>query len=327
MKVLYIITKANWGGAQRHVFDLAVAAKAKGYDVAVAYGTNGDMVKRLNDAGIRTIPVPAMGRDIALGSDYKAYRALLSIIREEKPDTVHLHSSKAGLVGSLAARSASWRTGQQINIIFTSHGWAFNEKRPLPSRTVIWLASWATALLSHKIITVSDSELLAAKRMPFCAGKAVRIYNGIDLNMHFESGAKIREAFPSNVKITGTVGELTKNKNQIALVEEAKNKLDMYVAIVGEGELRGMLESKIKEYKLEDRVKLFGFIPAAEVLKGFDTFALPSLKEGLGYVLLEARAAGLPIVANRVGGTAEALDKPLSEFSVETMVQKTLALY
>ena len=101
----------------------------------------------------------------------------------------------------------------------------------------------------------------------------------------------------------------------------------MHIAIVGEGEDRQKLEGLIQAYNLQSRVKLFGFIPAAEVLRGFDTFALPSLKEGLPYVLLEAKAVGLPIVANRVGGVSEILDKPLSDFSLEQMVQKTIALY
>ena len=100
------------------------------------------------------------------------------------------------------------------------------------------------------------------------------------------------------------------------------------MAIVGEGELRAALESKIREYRLEDRVKLFGFMPASEALRGFDVFALPSLKEGLPYVLLEAKQAGLPIEANRVGGIPEILDaRDMGEFSLERMVQKTVQLY
>jgi glycosyltransferase involved in cell wall biosynthesis len=88
-----------------------------------------------------------------------------------------------------------------------------------------------------------------------------------------------------------------------------------------------MLEQKIKEYGLTGRVKLFGFLPAAEVLKGFDTFALPSLKEGLPYVLLEAKAAGLPIVASQVGGIPEILQGKIEDFTLERMVKETAALY
>ena len=163
--------------------------------------------------------------------------------------------------------------------------------------------------------------------MPFCAHKVIQIYNGIDLQMEFGSGHIIRSAFPPGTQIIGTVGELTRNKNQMALVEEAKNNPTMYVAIIGEGEGREALEASIQNYGLADRVKLFGFVPVHDAMRGFDRFVLPSHKEALGYVILEARAAGLPIVANRVGGVGEALDKPLSEFSLDRMVQKTLALY
>jgi glycosyltransferase involved in cell wall biosynthesis len=163
--------------------------------------------------------------------------------------------------------------------------------------------------------------------MPFIGSRAVRIYNGI-APMVLGTGEKIRAAFPSGAKITGTIGELTHNKNQTALIEEARTDPNMYVAIVGFGEDFAMLDEKIRDYGLQNRVKLFGFVPAQEALRGFDIFALPSLKEGLPYVLLEAKAAGLPIEANRVGGVSEILDaKDMSEFSLERMVQKTSALY
>ena len=235
---------------------------------------------------------------------------------------MHLNSSKAGCIGALAGRLT-----RIPKIIFTDHGWAFTEKRSFPVRIVIWFVSWLTALLVHRIIAVSEYELQITRHMPFCARKVVRIYNGIDLTIQFGSGKVIRDAFPINAIVTGTIGELTKNKNHITLVEQAKNNPTMYVAIVGEGELRTMLNQKIKEYDLESRVKLFGFIPATEVLKGFDVFALPSIKEALGYVILEARAAGLPIDANRVGGVDEALEKPLSNFSLERMIKETFELY
>jgi len=321
MKILYAITKSNWGGAQRYVYDLATAAQQKGFDVAVAHGGTGLMQEKLKNAGIRTVSILGLVRDVG-GSDWGAYRALKKIIRDEKPDVLHLNSSKAGAMGALAGRLAGVK-----NIIYTDHGWAFKEKRSLPSRIVIWFISWFTVLLVDRVIAVSEYELALTKQMPFCGKKAVRIYNGIDLNMSFGSGEIIRNAFPTGVKITGTVGELTKNKNQIALVEQAKNNPDMYVAVVGEGELRSSLEEKIKEYGLEARVKLFGFLPVADVMRGFDVFALTSIKESLGLVILEARAARLPIVANRVGGVGEAMDLPLEEFSKEKMVEKTFALY
>ncbi len=322
MRILYIVTKGNWGGAQHYVYDLALAAKAAGHDVAVAYGQPGKLEQELKQVDISTYPIASFQRDVSFGKDLASFFEIYRLFKKEKPDVVHLNSSKAGGVGALAARMARIK-----KIIFTDHGWAFMEKRFFPIRLILWLISWVTVLLVDTVIAVSEYELTLTKRMPFTGNKTVRIYNGLDLNMQFGSGDIIRRAFPAGVKITGIVGELTKNKNQIALVEQARKDPHMHLAIVGEGEDRAMLETKIREYKLETRVKMFGFQPAHEVLKGFDVFALSSIKESLGFVILEARIAGLPIIANRVGGVSEAMDLPLEEFSKEKMVEQTLALY
>lgn len=328
-KVLFVITKSNWGGAQKYVYDLATNVSRGQFEVVVALGGTGEtgastgiLALRLREAGVRTIFLASFTRDMYFFRDFKAFFELLSVIKKEKPDVLHLNSSKAGGLGALAGRIAGIR-----RIIFTAHGFAHNEMRPFYERVLIWIASWFTILFAHTVIVLSDYELKSAPVI--CSRrKIVVIHNGIDLKMPFESGEHIRNAFPAGVRIVGTVGELTKNKNQIALVEQAKDDPGMYVAIVGEGEDRTRLETKIKEYGLSERVKLFGFMTATEVMRGFDVFALPSLKEGLPYVLLEARAASLPIVANQVGGVGEIVDaKDMGEFSLERMITKTLALY
>ena len=312
-KILFVITKANWGGAQKYVHDLATSLKHE-FEVEVAFGTPGALAEKLHRAGIFLHEVHAMQRDISPLLDIKSFFEMLKLFQEERPDIVHLNSSKAGGIGALAARFAG-----VPKIIFTVHGLPEDEARSPIAKMLIKLATQLTFFLCHTVITISKDN---HERVP----GSVLIYNGI-APMQLFSGEKIRNAFPKGVKITGTIGELTHNKNQIALLERAKNNPDMYVAIVGEGELREMLEQKIKEWGLEKRVKLFGFVPASEALKGFDVFSLPSLKEGLPYVLLEAKMAGLPIEANRVGGVAEILDNPIENFSLEKMVEQTKALY
>ena len=322
-KILFVITKSNWGGAQRYVFDLATHLDRKQFEVAVALGGTGELQRTLRAADIRIIPLQSVQRDLSVSADVGGFFSLYRTMHSYKPDVVHLNSSKAGGLGALSARLLG-----VPRIIFTVHGWPFAEKRNIAWCLFALLGSWATALLSSTVICVSDHDLKIAKRMPFIGHKAVRIYNGIEQNIALGSGDMIRSAFPPRVRITGTIGELTRNKNQIALIEQAKNDPAMYVAIVGEGENRIRLEAKIKEYGLDDRVKLFGFIPANEVLRGFDVFALPSLKEGLPYVLLEAKAAGLPIMASRVGGVSDILDaKDMGEFSLQKMLEKTAAVY
>lgn len=321
-KVTFVITKSNWGGAQRYVFDLATSLPKDQFEVSVAFGQDGLLAKKLQENAIKIYSIKALERDISLSSDVRSFWELLQLFKRERPDVVHLNSSKAAGIGALAARMAGVK-----KIVFTSHGWPFLEQRNFIARTLIYLLSWITALLSHTVIVVSNCDLQIAKKMPFVGYKSVRIYNGIRKDI-LESGDTIRRAFTTKAHITGTVGELTKNKNQASLIEQAKNDPTMHIAIVGEGEERLHLEALIQKYNLEDRVKLFGFMPASEALRGFDTFALPSLKEGLPYVLLEAKAAGLPIVANRVGGVGEILDaKDMSMFSLERMVEETQKLY
>jgi len=322
-KILYVITKANWGGAQRYVYDLATAAKERGYDVAVAVGGTGVLTEKLHLASIPVFPLARVQRDLSITKDIGGFFVLYSTIRSFHPDIIHLNSSKAGGLGALAARLLGVHT-----ILFTAHGWPYMEQRNIFWRAFVWLSSWATALLAHDVVVVSTNELRLGRLLPFCADKMRLIHNGIDLHMSFGSGEQIRAAFPHGVHITGTIGELNRNKNQIELVEEARKNSAMYVAIVGEGELRPYLEKKICDYGLQDRVKLFGFIEAREALKGFDEFALPSLKEGLAYVLIEARVAMLPLRAKRIGGMPDILDaQDIHGFSLEQMVQKTVALY
>ncbi len=323
-KVLFVITKSNWGGAQRYVYDLATSLSKDTFEVGVVFGQPGLLAKKLDAERITTYPILSLQRDVSLGTDVKSFFELLRLFRTVKPDIVHLNSSKAGGIGALAARLAG-----VPKIIFTAHGWPFWEQRNPLSRALIYFFSWLTALLSHAVIVVSDYDMRVAQKMPFIGRKTIRIYNGIDSHLVLGSGEKIRNVFPPGVRITGTIGELTKNKNQISLIEQAKDNPEMYAAIVGEGEERPRLEAKIKEYGLEKRVKLFGFIPAVEVLRGFDEFTLPSIKEGLPYVLLEAKLASLPFVfTNRVGGVGEILDaKNMDDFSLEKMMQKTISLY
>ena len=314
-KVLYVITKSNWGGAQRYVFDLATNLPKQDFDVSVILGGDGLLAQKLQQEKTSVYRSLFMQRDMSMLADIKSFFELYRLFKQIQPDVVHLNSSKAGGVGALAARMAGVK-----NIIFTVHGLPEDEPRGVLARLLIKVATRLTFALCDKVITVSKDN---QRRMH----GSVLIYNGIG-PIVFGTGDTIRSAFPPGVTITGTIGELNKNKNQVALIEEAKQNPNMYVAIVGEGEMRSKLERLINKYNLNNRVKLFGFLPAAEVLKGFDIFALPSLKEGLPYVLLEAKQAGLPIVANRVGGIGEILDaKDLPDFSLQTMVQKTSALY
>jgi glycosyltransferase involved in cell wall biosynthesis len=305
-KILYLITKSNWGGAQKYVFDLATNLPKGDFDVAVAAGGNGMLFEKLRDAGIRTISIPSLDRDLNFFSDLRIFFSLIKLLRTEKPDVIHINSSKMGGIGALAGRIA----GVQ-KIIFTAHGWPFLEDRSLFQKKLITLASWLTAFFATDVIDITKTTFEQTQKWLLVGDKIKLIHNGINAeNFKLVPNTKIRDSFPAGSIIVGTIGELHQNKAQWLLVEAMKgieNK-NICLAIVGEGEKRKNLEKEIAGYGIGDRVKLFGFMDAREALLNFDIFALPSKKEGLPYVILEAGLAGLPVIANDVGGIPDIIE-------------------
>ena len=305
-KLLFVITKSNWGGAQRYVFDLATNLTAE-FDCMVAAGGDGLLLERLREKKIPIYPVASLGRDIRAFSDTKAFMELFRLFRRERPDIVHLNSSKAGALGALAARIAG-----VPRVIFTVHGWPFNEPvRPL-SKLFRWSASLITLLFSHESITVSHFDDLHTP-----LGLRTRtIHNGIEEPTFLsreEARERLRVPRHATGMVIGTIAELHKNKGVDILVSAMPQIAHALLVIVGDGEERPAIERSIAELGLEEHIELAGFIPnAASLLRAFDIFVLPSRTEALGYVLLEAGFAGVPVVASTVGGIPEIIDDGLS---------------
>ena len=139
MKILFVITKGNWGGAQKYVFDLATSLPKEKFNVSVACGEGEALPKKLVEAGIRVIPIPFLGRDINILNDCSVFFRLIKLFIAERPDVVHLNSSKIGGMGALAARMAF-----VPKIVFTAHGWTWNEDRSYLSKKIIVFISWLT---------------------------------------------------------------------------------------------------------------------------------------------------------------------------------------
>lgn len=326
LDVLFVITKASWGGAQRYVHDLATALAAEGREVAVAYGTPGLLVERLASAGIRTIPLSSMGRDIRVGSEVSSFFALRSLFRTLRPRVVHLNSSKAGGLGSLAARLAG-----VPRIVFTAHGWAWNEDRPFPARFAIRVFAWLTVMLAHRTICVSDAMRREASWMPFAASKLVVVANAIEAPAFLaRADARERLGLPASGAVIGMISELHPTKR----VEDAIRAASMLVerhpgitlAVLGDGEERLELERLIALHGLTDRVRLLGFVPdASRYLKAFDLFLHASRSESFGFAVVEAGFAGLPVVATNVGAIPELIEHAVSGTLVRSQDPEALA--
>lgn len=311
-KILFVITKSNWGGAQRYVYDLATSLDPQLFEVHVAVGGNGLLKEKLEQVGISTNTIETLGRDINIKKELLSAKELFKLYRKIKPDIVHLNSSKAGGLGALVARLARVKL-----IIFTAHAWAFNEKRNLLSRLTIGLLHWMTVMLSHRTIAVSESVKEQISHMLFVKKKITVIHPGIspiDFKNRDVSRLAIDSETDNHSKIwIGIIAELHPVKgipyaiDALYLLKEKYPELMLY--IIGEGSGRDLIKKQITKRKLEDKVKLVGFIDAANVyLKAFDVFMLPSLSEAFGYVLLEAGLAEIPVIATSVGGIPEVID-------------------
>ena len=326
MKILYIITKSNWGGAGRHVFDLATAMKDKGHDVWVALGGNGLLKEKLGAAGIYTFSIAALGRDISIGKEAGSFKEIYSVMKSKKPDIIHLHSPKAAGLGSLAGRLLGVK-----QIIVTVHGWTFNESRPWYERLSITFFSWLTMLFSHTTVLISEHDLRQAAYFPFVKNKLKLIPLGIRPPT-FLSVEGVKQVLAKHIgmdvaefgkkTVIGVIAELHPNKGLGYMLEAMRTVAEQHplsiCIIVGVGELSASLHIKIQEYKLDQHVFLAGYLDnAAEYLKAFHVFVLPSIKEGLPYTILEAGSASLPVVATSVGGIPEIIDDMKSGILVQ----------
>lgn len=320
-KVMFVITKGNWGGAQKYVYEMATGLPRDRFEVCVAHGVGDILPQKLKESGIQTIFLPHLGRDVNILKDSASFFTLISLFRKEKPDVVHLNSSKIGGLGALAARIA-----QVPKIVFTVHGFAFNEDRPFFQKWIIGFISWITIILSTDVICISKTEYTKALQWPGTHLKLHLIYNGIRVPdfLSREEAQKvlathcgIPESLFNNKTIIGTIGELTKNKGYTYALHGLKDIPDILYIIIGEGEQKEELQNIINSTNSQEKIYVAGFIKnASELLRAFDIFLLPSLKEGIPYVLLEAGLAPLPVVTTPVGGIPEIIENSVRGFFI-----------
>lgn len=310
--ILFIITQSELGGAQRHVLMLAIRLRAAGLTPVVVCGGDGELPAALREGDIEVHILPHLVRPISPVSDIRAVASLVSFIRSRRFDIVHCHSTKAGIVGRIAARLA----GSRI-VLFTVHGCVLNEPMSRPAFLLSWMTEWFAGLLSTRIIAVSEHDRDSLIRFRATTARKISVIrNGIEMDGATPQGPDarcvIREAmgFPRNALVIGTTANFYRTKALDVLIRAAAlvahSHAQAHFALVGDGMERPSLELLIEKLGLRRNVILLGQHPhARDLLPAFDLFVLPSRKEGMPLALLEAMAAGLPVVATNVGGMPE----------------------
>lgn len=324
-KIIFLITKSNFGGAQKYVFELALAAKSRGWNTIVACGGTGGkkaglglLAQKLDEAEIPVVHIPHFTRNMSADDDITSFFEVRRLIREERPDILHVTSSKAGGIGALAGRLT-----RVPHIIFTSHGLTVDEVwRPRWQRFLIYIGTWFTLLFSHHAIMISRETYQRAKHMPAMWHKVTFIKNGVAPVDFFTKDEALKEleiTLPQGHTLIGGIGELHLNKNWHAAIQALANlPQTVHLAIIGSGDEYDSLKLHVQKYNLSERVHLLGYIPdAVRYLKAFDVFVLPSKKEGLPYVILEAGLAGLPVVASDLPGNRDIITSGTHGFLIE----------
>lgn len=314
-KILYVITHGHWGGAQRYVFDLANAV-SKNNEVSVAIGKSNiqnDLQEKIAYIpGIKRETLQHLVRRISPLHDLLAIFELAELYRKLKPDVIHLNSSKAGILGSLATFFIS----EKPKIVYTVHGWVFNEPLPWFTKKMYRFLERSTARLKNTIIVLSSEEKKLGEKLGVRAKKLEVIPIGAS-PLSFYSPAIARQKILKMVSPLsppsfwiGVIANLYSTKGVDLLIEaihKSSHLQQFSFFILGTGPEKASITKQIENHKFLN-VHLLGFVEeASKYINAFDLMVMPSRKEGLPYALLEILQTSVPIVATRVGGVPEVL--------------------
>jgi glycosyltransferase involved in cell wall biosynthesis len=295
-RLLLVITLAEAGGAQTYVASL-LPALAPEFDVTVAAHGDGFLRDAAATAGVRYVALEHVRRPLHPPRDALGLLELIRLCRRVGPDIVHVNSSKAGVLGRLAA--ALTRVPVRI---FTVHGWAFKAHTGAAATAYLW-ADRLMRPLTTTTICVAESERAAGLAARTCVDKAtVVIRNGVELDR-----PRRQHAAAAPVELLA-VGRLQEPKDFLTLVRAiSRLPLDAVRArIAGDGPDRATIEDEIGRLGVNGTVELLGHRgDVAALLAQADVFVLPTRSEGMPLSVLEAMAAGLPVIASAVGGVLE----------------------
>lgn len=301
MKIAFVITRGDSiGGAHIHVRDLSLHLLAQGHSVTVIVGGQGDYTQELERVGVPHRSLAFLTREIRPRQELRALLELRGVLAEVQPDLVSTHSSKAGLLGRVAA----WSLG--LPVIFTAHGWAFTDGVPVRERRFYTVAERLLAPLARRIITVSEYDRQLARRHRVASERRlVTVHNGMP-RLRGQMLARPDTQPPTLVM----VARFQEQKDHATLLRALAGltALPWTLELIGDGPLLPEMQALAAELQLTDRVNFLGARrDVAERLQAAHVFVLATHWEGFPRSILEAMRAGLPVVASAVGGVSEAV--------------------
>ncbi len=318
MRVVHIITRMIVGGAQENTrFNCLDLVRDFGDDVTLvtgpSLGAEGSLLDKYNDTDLKVILVPELIRSIRPWTDFQASRRLKQILSQIRPDVVHTHSAKAGILG----RSVAWKLKTPC-IVHTVHGAPFHPYQAWPVRKLYQLCERWAARRCHRLISVADAmtDLMVEARIAE-RSKFVTIYSGMD-TQPFLNANQSREAVRSRLGIgpesivVGKIARLFHLKGHKYLLACAQRVVQsnprIRFLLVGDGILREPIERDIDAMGLREHFIFTGLVSPDEIpelIGAMDMLLHVSLREGLARALPQALLAGKPVISYDIDGAKE----------------------
>ncbi len=296
MKILYLITRSEPGGAQSHLNTLVGHFGSEVVGVAAGIDEDNALESATREAGVEFIPIKHLMQPLHVVNDLRATLEIADLLRRLRPDLVHIHSSKAGIVGRIGARMVG------IPSVFTAHGWAFADGVSWKRKMLALPSEFAFGRLTDQIITVSKTDQRLALNHNVASSKRMTVvWNGIEDTPH-----RAMPGVGDEVRIA-MVARFAPQKDHQTLLRALKGVQGNWrLVLIGDGSSRTHIESLAGELGIANRIEFLGSrkdVP--EILARTHVFALSTNWEGLPISILEGMRAGLPIVATDVGGISE----------------------
>jgi len=331
IRVVHIITRLILGGAQENTLYTAIGQhRDSRFDVTLLCGVDeageGNMFEEVNRAGVKTVVLSSLLREIRPFTDLKAVFDVYRFLRRGAFTVVHTHSSKAGIIGRIAARAA----GVPV-IVHTLHGLVFHEFQSAWRNRVYILLKRICAPMTDKIISVSNVvRETAISRGIGRRDQHVTIFSGIELDLFLSvrerlslEEAKRRVGIPSDAPVVGKIARLFPLKGHeqfmAVAVDIARQMPHVYFLLVGDGPLRDQLRADAERLGIGDRVVMVGRVPpetVPEYIQAMDVVVHTSLREGIARVLPQAGAVGKPVVTFDLDGAPEVIRDGVSGYLV-----------
>ena len=316
LKICHVITRMIVGGAQENTLYTCQGLLESGHEVTLVTGPSpgpeGELLSRTCPPGLKIIEVPDMVRELNPRKDWRAYRELRRIFREQHFDVVHTHASKAGIIGRIAAR----KEGVPL-VVHTVHGQAFFNGQFFLLNWLYILAERFAARYCDKIYAVAQAmieQCVAAHVAP--REKYMVVYSGMDLDAYLNArpDGELRRSLGigNDDPVVGCIARLFPLKGHDTLIEAAPRIIATVPKVkflfVGDGILRESHQARIAELGITDHFVFTGLVSPSEVCRYtalMSVLAHLSLREGLPRAVVQALAAAVPVVAYPLDGTPE----------------------